>query len=167
MRCIRVGRRHTFYRALDLLTSCACTDLSAVASTTELLNAAHLSRHGLDSKLCQLEGTEMIRPPLMSLASLLAPFVVLRLSHRRATCWLLSHPWMTTSIAPSLAHAALGRSRFPCPRRATSSLLQDFSSPSSKGCSSGGHFLFLLLLVLSRSYSLYSDEHFLLYVFVI
>ena len=37
-----------------------------------------------------------------------------------------------------------------------------FSPPSSKGCSSGGHFLFLLLLVLSRSYSLYSGEHFLL-----
>jgi hypothetical protein len=42
----------------------------------------------------------MIRPPLMSLAQLLAPFVVLRLSHRRATCWLLSHPWMTTSMTP-------------------------------------------------------------------
>ena len=37
-----------------------------------------------------------------------------------------------------------------------------FSPPSSQGCSSGGYFLFLLLLVLSRSYSLYSGEHFLL-----
>jgi len=32
---------------------------------------------------------------------------------------------------------------------------------------SGGHFLCLLLLVLSRSYSLYSGDHFLFYVFVI
>ena len=55
----------------------------------------------------------------------------------------------------------------PCTRRDTSSLIQAFSPPSSKGCSSGGNFLFLLLLVLSRSYSLYSGEHFLLYVFVI
>ena len=55
----------------------------------------------------------------------------------------------------------------PCTRRDTSSLLPAFSPPSSKGCSSGGHFLFLLLLVLSRSYSLYSGEHFLFYVFVI
>ena len=35
--------------------------------------------------------------------------------------------------------------------------LSAFSPPSSKGCSSGGHFLFLLLLVISRSYSLYSS----------
>ena len=28
MNTIRVGRRHIFYRALDLLTSCTCTDLS-------------------------------------------------------------------------------------------------------------------------------------------
>jgi len=55
----------------------------------------------------------------------------------------------------------------PCTRRDTSSLLQAFSPPSSQGYSSGGHFLFLLLPVLSRSYSLYSGEHFLLYVFVI
>jgi hypothetical protein len=33
-------------------------------------------------------------------------------------------------------------------------------SPPSKGCSSGGHFLFMLLMVLSRSYSPYSGEHF-------
>ena len=51
----------------------------------------------------------------------------------------------------------------PCTRRDTSSLLQAFSPPSSQGCSSGGHFLFLLLPVLSRSYSLYSGEHFLLW----
>ena len=55
-------------------------------------------------------------------------------------------------------------SSFPCTRRATSSLLQDFSPPSSKGCSSGGHFLFLPLLVLSLSYCPYSGEHFLLWV---
>jgi hypothetical protein len=55
----------------------------------------------------------------------------------------------------------------PCTRRDTSSLLQAFSPPSSQGYSSGGHFLFLLLPVLSRSYSLYSGEHFLFYVFVI
>jgi hypothetical protein len=55
----------------------------------------------------------------------------------------------------------------PCTRRDTSSLLQAFSPPSSQGCSSGGHFLFLLLPVLSRSYSLYSGAHFLFYVFVI
>jgi len=46
----------------------------------------------------------------------------------------------------------------------TTELLQAFSPPSSKGYSSGGHFLFLLLLVLSRSYSPYSGEHFLLYM---
>jgi hypothetical protein len=59
-----------------------------------------------------------------------------------------------------------GTSR-PCTRRDTSSLLPAFSPPSSQGCSSRGHFLFLLLQVLSRSYSLYSGEHFLFYVFVI
>jgi len=90
---------------------------------------------------------------LLSLAQLWTQFVVLCLSNRRASCRQLSHPWMTTSMSPSLARAALGRSSFPCPRRTTSSLFQDFSTPSSTGCSSGGHFLFLLLLVLSRSYS--------------
>jgi hypothetical protein len=55
----------------------------------------------------------------------------------------------------------------PCTRQDTSSLLQAFSPPSSQVCSSGGHFLFLLLPVLSRSYSLYSGAHFLFYVFVI
>jgi hypothetical protein len=55
----------------------------------------------------------------------------------------------------------------PCTRWSTSSLLQNFSPPSSQDYSSGGHFLFLLLLVLSRLYSLYSGEHFLLYVLVI
>ena len=39
---------------------------------------------------------------------------------------------------------------------ATSSLIQAFSPPSSKGFSSGGHFLFLLLLVFPLSYSLYT-----------
>jgi hypothetical protein len=37
--------------------------------------------------------------------------------------------------------------RATCIRRAAT-----FSPPSSKGCSSGGHILFLLLVVLSRSY---------------
>ena len=55
----------------------------------------------------------------------------------------------------------------PCTRRDTSSLIQAFSPPSSQGCSSGGHFLFLLLPVLSRSYSLYSGKYFLFYVFMI
>jgi hypothetical protein len=98
MLCIRVGRRHIFYRALDLLTSCACTDLSAGASTTVLPNSTHLSRRCLDSKLCRLEGTEMIRPPLLPLAQLRATFVVLRLSHRRATCRLSRH------LLPRAAH---------------------------------------------------------------
>ena len=119
---IRVGRQHIFCRALDLLTSCACTDLSAGASTTVLPNSTHLSRRCLDSKLCRLEGPEMMRPPLLPLAPLRATFVVLHLSHLHATSRL-------------------------------------FSPPSSKGCSSGG--------LISRSYSLYSGEHFLLYVFVI
>ena len=50
-------------------------------------------------------------------------------------------------------------------RRATSSLLQAFSPPSLKTCPSEGtssYCFSLLLLVLSRSYSLYSGEHFLL-----
>ena len=49
--------------------------------------------------------------------------------------------------------------RATCIRRAAT-----FSPPSSKGCSSGGHFLFLLLMVLSRSYYLYSGAYFLLWV---
>ena len=81
---IRVGRQHTFSRAPVLLTSCACTDLRN-AQLTALPHASRLSRRTLDSKLCRLEGMEMIRPPLLSLAPLRAPFVVLRLSHRRAT----------------------------------------------------------------------------------
>ena len=83
MRCIRVGRRHTFYRALDLLTSCACTDLSAGASTTALPKAARLCRHALDFKRCRLEGMKMLRPPLPSLAPLRDQCVVLCLLHRR------------------------------------------------------------------------------------
>ena len=110
---IRVGRPHTFYRAHDLLTSCACTDLRS-AQLTALLRATPLSQR---------------------------------------------HPDL--SMQGHIKHLA------PCTRRDTSDLLQAFSPPSSKGCSSGGHFLFLPLLVLSRSYSLYSGEHFLLYVFVI
>ncbi len=39
---IRVGRPHTFYRAHDLLMSCACTDLRS-AQLTALLSAAPLS----------------------------------------------------------------------------------------------------------------------------
>ena len=112
---------------------------------------------------------KMIRPPLLSLAPLRDPFVVLRLLHRGTTCdhlrfevlvscvyaerplrsWVHRAPGPMYSAghifsAPSLARAALGRSHV-----------------------SGGHFLYLLLLVLSRSYSLYSGEHFLFYVFVI
>ena len=65
----------------------------------------------------------------------------------------------TSSTWPSIQYSVMA----PCTRRDTSSLLQAFSPPSSKGCSSGGHFLFLLLLVLSRSYSLYFGEPFLLW----
>ena len=42
----------------------------------------------------------------------------------------------------------------PCTRRDTSSLLQAFSPPSLKGCSSGGYFLFPPLLVLFLSHTL-------------
>ena len=42
MNTIRVGRRHIFYRALDLLTSCACTDLSG-GQPLVLPNAEHSS----------------------------------------------------------------------------------------------------------------------------
>ena len=58
----------------------------------------------------------------------------------------------------------------PCTRRDTSSLLQAWPAlrwDARASHVSGGHFLCLLLLVLSRSYSLYSGEHFLFYVFVI
>jgi hypothetical protein len=54
--------------------------------------------------------------------------------------------------------------KLPMSSEDTSSLLQDFSPPSSKGCSSGGHFLFPPLLVFSLSYCPYSCEHFLLWV---
>ena len=124
---IRVGRQHTFSRVPDLLTSCACTDLSPGASTTALPNTSYLSRRGLDSKLCRLEGPEMMRPPLLPLAPLRATFVVLHLSHLHATSRL-------------------------------------FSPPSSKGCSSGGHFLFPPLPVFSLSYCPYCDKYFLLWV---
>ncbi len=146
MRCIRVGRRHTFYRALDLLTSCACTDLSAGASTTALPKAARLCRHALDFKRCRLEGMKMLRPPLPSLAHLRDPFVVLRLLHRRTTC-----VHRRFELLASCVHAA----------RPLRSWVHRASHVF------GGHFLCLLLLVLSRSYSLYSGDHFLFYVFVI
>ena len=58
----------------------------------------------------------------------------------------------------------------PCTRRDTSSLLQAWPAlrwDARASHVSGGYFLCLLLLVLSRSYSLYSCEHFLFYVFVI
>ena len=59
------------------------------------------SQHALDSKLCRLgmEMMKMIRPPLLSLAPLRDPVVVLRLLHRRAICKRLSPPSMTTSTA--------------------------------------------------------------------
>jgi len=67
--------------------------------TTVLTLAAHSLPRALDFKRCQLEGMKMIRPLLLSLAPLRDPFVVLRLSHRRATCRRLSHPSTTTSMA--------------------------------------------------------------------
>jgi|LakMenEpi03Aug12_release.lakeMendotaPanAssembly.Ray.scaffolds.fasta_scaffold5605092_1 hypothetical protein len=75
MRSIRVGRLHIFDRALDLLTSYACTDLSAGASITALPNAAHLSQRDPDFKLYRLEGaemkgSEMMRTLLLPLAQL-------------------------------------------------------------------------------------------------
>jgi hypothetical protein len=75
MRTIRVGRRHIFYRALDLLTSCACTDLSS-AQPSVFPNAEHSSRRDPDFNQCRLEGSAMMRTPL--LAPLLATFVNLR-----------------------------------------------------------------------------------------
>jgi hypothetical protein len=74
---------------------------------------------------------------------------------------LCRHELLDIAMPGYIAHLT------PCTRRDTSSLLPAFSPPSSQGCSSRGHFLFLLLQVLSRSYSLYSGEHFLFYVFVI
>jgi hypothetical protein len=58
----------------------------------------------------------------------------------------------------------------PCTRWDTSSLLQAWPAlrwDARASHVSGGHFLCLLLLVLSRSYSLYSGDHFLFYVSVI
>jgi hypothetical protein len=79
--------------------------------------------------------------------------------------WCRKHQVVFHPVSP-YQHTMQGHieNLVPCTRRATSSLFQAFSPPSSKGYSSGGHFLFLLLLVLSRSYSLYSGEHFLLWV---
>ena len=88
----------------------------------------------------------MLRPQLPSLAQLRDPFVVLRLLHRRTTC---GHRGF--ELLASCVHAA----------RPLRSWVHRASHVS------GGHFLYLLLLVLSRSYSLYSCEHFLFYVFVI
>ena len=104
-----------------------------------------LSRHLLP-RAVHLEGMKMLRPPLQSLAQLLDPFVVLRLLHRRTTC---GH--RRFELLANCVHAA----------RPLRSWVHRASHVS------GGHFLYLLLLVLSRSYSLYSGEHFLLYVFVI
>jgi hypothetical protein len=72
MSTIRVGRRHIFYRALDLLRSCACTDLSG-APPSVLPNAEHSSRRDPDFTLYHLEGSAMMRTPL--LAPLSATFV--------------------------------------------------------------------------------------------
>jgi len=88
----------------------------------------------------------MLRPQLPSLAQLRDPFVVLRLLHRRTTC---GH--RRFELLASCVHAA----------RPLRSWVHRASHVS------GGHFPYLLLLVLSRSYSLYSCEHFLFYVFVI
>jgi hypothetical protein len=135
MRCIRVGRRHTFYRALDLLTFlfCACTELSAGESTTAPLSVVLSLPRVLDFKQCRLEGMKMLRPPLQSLAQLLDPFVVLRLLHRRTTC---GH--RRFELLASCVHAA----------RPLRSWVHRASHVS------GGHFLYLLLLVFSRSYLL-------------
>ena len=97
---IRVGRQHTFSRALVLLTFCACTELSAGESTTAPLRAVLSLPRVLDFKRCGLEDTEMMRTPLLSLAPMRAQFVVLGLSHSHATCRLPSHLWMTTSMDP-------------------------------------------------------------------
>jgi hypothetical protein len=143
---IRVGRQHTFSRAPVLLTFCACTELSAGESTTAPLSAVLSLPRVLDFKRCQLEGMKMLRPPLPSLAHLRDPFVVLRLLHSRTTC-----VHRRFELLASCVHAA----------RPLRSWVHRASHVS------GGHFLYLLLLVLSRSYSLYSCEHFLFYVFVI
>ena len=91
MRSIRVGRRHIFYRALDLLTSCACTDLSAGASTTALLSSAYLSSLDPDFKRYRLEVTEMMRTPLLPLALLRATFVVFTPLAPPSSCRLSRH----------------------------------------------------------------------------
>ena len=58
---------------------------------------------------------------------------------------LKRHSYFLSQLCPRY----VGTFLFPCPRRATSSLIQDFSPPSSEGCSSGGHFLFQPLPVFS------------------
>ena len=65
MNTIRVGRRHIFYRALDLPTSCACTDLSG-AQFSVLPHAGHSSRRHPDFTLCRMEGSAMMRTPLLT-----------------------------------------------------------------------------------------------------
>jgi hypothetical protein len=78
-------------------------------------------------------------------------------------CWTSAAYFLPCTRPPDIAMQGHIEHLAPCTRRDTSSLLQAFLPPSSKGCSSGGHFLFLLLLVLSRSYSLYFGEPFLLW----
>jgi hypothetical protein len=97
MSTIRVGRRHIFYRALDLPTSCACTALSG-AQPSVFPHAEHSSRRDPDFNQCHLEGSEMMRTPLLSPLS--ATFVNLRPWSSRPTCRLLLRHLTTTILAP-------------------------------------------------------------------
>ena len=109
---------------------------------------------------------EVCKTSRNALADLLARMYWTRKSFSRSL--VDQHPYWTVSYflpctrPPDIAIQGHIEHLAPCTRRDTSSLIQAFSTPSSKGCSSGGHFLFLLLLVLSRSYSLYFGEPFLL-----
>ncbi len=140
MLCIRVGRRHTFYRALDLLTACACTDLSAGASTSALPNAVRLSRPALDSTLCRLGMAmlKLLRPPLLSLGHGLRhfrrSFTVLSAT-APSSSRLRAHPscWFTH------AGRADGRPRTPGRIPSEDHIISQRFSPPSTGCISGGH----------------------------
>jgi hypothetical protein len=47
MLCIRVGRRHTFYRALDLLTACAYRELLTYINEGNALTLDEVLKTGL------------------------------------------------------------------------------------------------------------------------
>ena len=93
----------------------------------------------------------MLRPQLPSLAQLRDPFVVLRLLHRRTTC---GH--RRFELLASCVHAAR-------PLRSWVHRASHVSRGHFDDVEKDDHHL----LVFSRSYSLYSCEHFLFYVFVI